>query len=195
MIIELIIELRLRLIWQRRRRTLTQFTSLCASTVSTLTVHSFTRSPLDAELESVNRFNYRKANVKFEEVCAKSQARFAWILFFVCLCVCAITSGIDCATAGVPHSAVVHQFYLGKCETMRNDGQVWVDWAASVSASASVSRHVCLGLFIWVMHRSSLKGKHAACAVCHLPLAASRMPHATCHMLKSSPRKFACSFN
>lgn len=76
-IIELIIELRLRLIWQRRRIKPTQFTSLCASTVSTLTVHSFTRSPLDAELETVNRFNYRKANVKFEEVCAKSQARFA----------------------------------------------------------------------------------------------------------------------
>lgn len=64
----------------------------------------------------------------------------------VFVCVCAITSGIDCATAGVPHSAVVHQFYLGKCETMRNDGQVWVDCVAS--ASASVSRRVCLGLFI-----------------------------------------------
>lgn len=65
-----------------------------------------------------------------------------------CSCVCAITSGTDCATAGVQHSAVVHPFYLGKCETMRNDGQVWVDCAASVSASASVSRRVCLGLFI-----------------------------------------------
>lgn len=147
-------------------------TSLCASTVSTLTVHSFTRLPLDAEPESVNRFNYRKANVKFEEVCAKSQARFAWILSLVCACVCDYFWHWLChcwCAALCGCSSILFR-------EMWNDAKRW----PSVGRLCSLCLCVCLGLFIWVMHRSSLKGKHAACAVCHLPLAASRMPHATC---------------
>lgn len=145
-------------------------TSLCASTVSTLTVHSFTRLPLDAEPESVNRFNYRKANVKFEEVCAKSQARFAWILSLVCACVCDYFWHWLChcwCAALCGCSSILFR-------EMWNDAKRW----PSVGRLCSLCLCVCLGLFIWVMHRSSLKGKHAACAVCHLPHPACHMPHA-----------------
>lgn len=100
-----------------------------------------------------NRFNYREIRRGISLI---PRTRSTWIIALLSHCECAHTSGTQCKLRcfALRCFAVVHQFYLGKCETMRNVGQMWVD-------SLCVRVCVCLGLFIWVMHRSSLKGKHA----------------------------------